>query len=111
MESIAPWPAAADLHDRARRSELATQIAQRHRALATRERNARRAGDLADVLVAFGDLGAGLRRFAVEQKSCERSMQDGTGANALHDFLPDVASLGEIERVLLLSLLRQFFAG
>ena len=34
-------------------------------------------------------------------------MQDGAGANALDNLLPDVATLGEIESVLLLGFLRK----
>src|SRR5271167_1718996 len=101
----------ADLDGRPRSGRFSPQITERDRTLAARKRDSRRTRDLADVSTAFGDLRAGLRWLAFEQKPGECPMENGAGADAFDDFLADVAAFGEVEGVLLLGLLGKVALG
>src|ERR1039458_9005423 len=101
----------ADLHRSAGRRGFAPHIAERQRPLATGKWNPRRAGDLSHILVVRADLGSRRRklgsRMSLHFEAGEHAMHVAARANSLHNLLPDVAALGEIQRVLLSRLLRQ----
>src|SRR5664280_1682565 len=101
----------AELHCGAGKCGFAPRGAERQRPLATRKRNPRRAGYLSHILVVGTDLASGRRklrnRMSLHFEAGEHPMHVAARADSLHDLLPDVAALGEIQRVLLSRLLRQ----
>src|SRR5664279_5760359 len=77
----------------------------------SRKWNPRRAGYLSHILVVGTDLASRRRklpnRMSLHFEASEHAMHVAARADSLHDLLPDVAALGEIQRVLLSGLLRQ----
>src|SRR5262249_26866009 len=64
------------------------------------------AGDLGEETAVFLEL-AELRQSIVKFKSGELAMHLAARADTLHNFLPDVAAFGEIQRLILFRLLGQ----
>src|ERR1022692_792204 len=100
-----------DLHRSAGRCGFAPRVAERQRPLATGKWNPRHAGYLSHILVVGANFGPRRRKLASRMslhfEAGEHAMHVAARANSLHDLLPDVAALGEIQRVLLSSFLRQ----
>src|ERR1019366_2027004 len=101
----------ADLHRSAGRCGFAPHVAERQRPLATRKWNPRCAGYLSHILVVSTNFGSRSRRLgsrmSLHFEAGEHAMHVAARANSLHNLLPDVETLGEIQRVFLSSLLRQ----
>src|SRR5438270_13377692 len=65
------------------------------------------AGDLAHFLAGSFNLGPGRGQELAKNKSAELAMHRAARANALHDLLPDVTALLEMQGALLAGFLRQ----
>ena len=65
------------------------------------------AGDLPHFLAGSFNLGAGCGQELAKNKSGELAMHRAARANALHDLLPDVTALLEMQGALLAGFLRQ----
>src|SRR5262249_17770234 len=87
--------------------QFAADVTQRQRlARAVRLEQGGDAGQLAHVLAVRLQLRAG-RGGALQSKAGELAVHLAARADALHNLLPHVAALGEVQRLVLLSLLRQ----
>src|SRR5271157_3221294 len=96
-----------DLHCRAWNCDLAMRVPERQRSLTAGKWNTGRAGHFARILVVDAHFGSRLRRSAFHLESDKAAMQNRSRANAFHNLLPDVAALGEVQRIVLSRLLRQ----
>src|SRR5580704_4078312 len=91
-----------------RNAGLAPNVSQSNRPLARRRVQRSNAGDLAGFLFRRDDLFSSCDcGSAFHQKAGELAMYVSARANALHNLLPYITALAEIERAHLLSLLRQ----